>query len=86
MSAENSNVDRVAQAEYVRRINGLGKCLLLWAGQYSRFGADDFWDNTRMNVDHLMSLIDDMANAAAQIDQESVGFWQQMRLVLLKAR
>lgn len=86
MSAENSNVDRVAHAEYSRRVNGLGKCLLLWAGQHSRFGAEDFWDHTEMNVDHLMLLIDDMANAAARIDQESVGFWQQMRLVLLKAR
>lgn len=74
------------QERYLRRINGLGKCLVLWASQYSEFGSSDPWNNTELNVDHLMNLIDEMSNLAYQIDKESVQFWQQMKSVLSKVK
>ena len=76
--------ERTMQERQLRRINGLGKCLVLWASQYSEFGSSDPWHYTELNVNHLMNLIDEMSTLAGQIDKESVQFWQQMKLVLSK--
>ena len=76
--------EETVQGRSLRRINGLGKCLVLWASQYSEFGSSDPWHSTELNVDHLMELIDEMSTLAVQIDKESVQFWQQMKSVLSK--
>lgn len=74
------------RARYLQRIDGLGKCLMLWASLYSEFGSSNPWHYTEPNVDHLMLLISDMAALAGQVDAESAPFWKQMELVLSKAR
>ena len=76
---------RKMQARYRQRINGLGKCLVLWASQYSEFGVSDLWNYTELNANHLINLINEMSHDAAQIDKESVPFWKQMESVLSKA-
>ena len=86
MNNSDKTSERTMRARYLQRINGLGKCLMLWASQYSEFGSSVPWDNTELNVDHLMILIDEMSTLAVQIDKESVQFWKQMGLVLSKPR
>lgn len=86
MDINNRTSEGTMQERYLRRINGLGKCLVLWASQYSEFGSSDPWRHTELNVDHLMNLIDEMSTLAVQIDKESVQFWKQMELVLSKTR
>jgi len=80
----NKTSERTMRARYLQRINGLGKCLVLWASQYSEFGSSTPWNNTELNADNLMNLINEMSHDAAQIDKESVPFWKQMELVLSK--
>ncbi len=84
MNNSEKTSERTMRVRYRQRINGLGKCLVLWASQYSEFGSSDPWHYTELNVDHLMNLIDEMSILAVQIDKESVQFWQQMKSVLLK--
>ena len=65
-----------------QRINGLGKCLMLWASLYSEFGSSNPWRYTEPNVDHLMFPIREMTELASQVDEEYVQFWIQLRSVL----
>lgn len=86
MNSIDEKSKRAMRARYLQRINGLGKCLMLWASHYSEFGSSVRWDNTELNVDNLMYLIDEMSADASQIDEDdSVRFWQQLKLVLSKA-
>ena len=82
MDIGNRTSEWTMQERYRRRINGLGKCLMLWASQYSEFGSSAPWHYTELNVDYLMNLIEEMSTLAAQIDKGSVRFWQQMESVL----
>lgn len=61
MEINNRTREKTMQELYLRRINDLGKCLMLWASQYSECGSSDPWHYTEPNVDHLMRLIDEMA-------------------------
>ena len=61
MDIDNRTSERAMQVRYLQLINGLGKCLMLWASLYSEFGSLNLWHYTEPNVDHLMRLIDEMA-------------------------
>ncbi len=41
MDIKRMSREETVQGRYLRRINGLGKCLVLWASQYSEFGSSD---------------------------------------------
>ena len=86
MDISNRMSEGKMQELYLRRINGLGKCLLLWASQYSELGSSDPWHYTESNVDHLIDLLDEMSVLADQIDEESVKFWKQMEGILSKVK
>ena len=76
--------ERAMQELYLRRINDLGKCLLLWASRYSEFGLSFHWRYAEINVDNLTRLLDEMADLAYNIDEKYVRFWAQIKSVLSK--
>ena len=84
MNNSDKTSERVMRARYLQRVNGLGKCLMLWANQHSEFGSPKPWNDTELNVDNLIYLLSEMSNDAAQIDPESTIFWRQMEVVLSK--
>ena len=86
MEINNGTSERTMQERYLQRINGLGKCLMLWASQYSEFGSSAPWYYTEPNADNLMLLMHEMAELASEVDEEYVQFWVQMKLILLKVR
>jgi len=85
MNNSDKKSEGAMRARYLQRINGLGKCLVLWASQYSEFGSSTPWNNTELDIDHLILLLDEMRDHAFQIDRESAPFWQQMKSILLGA-
>ena len=70
MEINHGTSERAMQVLYEQRINGLGKCLLLWASLYSEFGSSDPWHYTELAVNNLMLLITDMACRASQINDD----------------
>ena len=78
--------EREMQVLYEQRIDGFGKCLLLWASLCSELGSSDPWHYTERTVYHLRLLIRDMASIASQIDEDLAPFWQQMELALSRVR
>ncbi|HUX49015.1 MAG TPA: hypothetical protein VMV76_07690 [Dehalococcoidia bacterium] len=54
MDINNETNERKMQVLYEQRIDGLGKCLLLWASLCSELGTSDPWHYTELNVYCLM--------------------------------
>lgn len=76
--------EAATRALYFQRINGLGKCMMLWASQY--YEPDDPWNHTEFIADRLSLLLNDMASMACAVDSKSSSiFWKQMELILSKA-
>ena len=86
MDISNRMSERTMRARYQRRVNSLGKYLVLWANQNSELCSSDPWDFTERNVDCLFDLVSEMASIASQIDTESALFWKQMESILSKVK
>jgi len=86
MQNDNRREKAAMEALYLQRIDGLGKCLLLWSNLCSKLGAADPWHYTDQTVYHLRFLIGDMVLIASQIDEDLLPFWQQMEEVLSRVK